>query len=389
MIAISDKHKCVGCRACEQICPRGCIEMLPDDEGFIYPKLNLDKCIDCHLCEKVCPVLTPLDGRNRPIKVYGCKSKDKDIQLKSSSGGAFSVLADSILSQGGLIFGAIFDESFKVVHSCTDRKERIDAFRRSKYVQSDTLHTFTSVKEALSSGREVLFCGTPCQIKGLKLFLQKPFDNLTTVDIICHGVPSPKVWHDYIDALGKKMGSDYKLSSVNFRSKKAGGWKRFAIELVFSSESGKSAKRVIQHPRDNTFYQLFFQNISLRPACYQCPAKGFTSGSDLTLADFWGIEKTAPQFDDDNGVSLVFVNTRKGSSLTDALSIERFEVSIEEATKHNPSAYNSVPEPAKRKKFFQARTTFTMRHMNKYSGMDLYGRARRRIIELIVKVIKR
>lgn len=386
MIEILDKHKCVGCRACEQICPKQCIEIYTDDEGFKYPRVNLYKCINCHLCEKVCPVLTSSKPK-APLKAIGCKSNDKNIQINSSSGGMFTVLAEKVLKQGGVIFGAIFDENFKVIHSCTDSSDDIDSFRRSKYVQSDTLQTFTSVKETLTDGRTVLFCGTPCQIKGLKLFLRKPFDNLITVDFICHGVPSPKVWHDYINALGEKIGTGFKLSSANFRSKSAGGWHRFALEFVFTSEDGKT-RTVIQHPHDNPYYQLFFQNISLRPSCYKCPAKGFSSGSDLTLADFWGIHKIAPEFDDNNGISLLFVNTDKGKDLIDTLTFDGIEIPVDKATESNPSAYHSVSEPLIRAKFFNGQSNFTLSYLKKFSGLDLKGRTRRWIIEQILKFVK-
>lgn len=385
MINIVDKHNCVGCRACEQICPKYCISISPDSEGFIYPIVDTDKCIDCHLCEKVCPVLISADAKD-PLMSLGCKAKSEEIQLKSSSGGIFSIIAQQILSNNGLVYGAAFDDDFRVKHLRVDNIVNIDSIRRSKYVQSDTSDTFKFVKTDLEAGRLVLYCGTPCQIKGLKLFLRKQYENLITVDFVCHGVPSPKVWQDYLRGLSKTVSSGFSLELVNFRSKSAGGWHNYALEFLFKDKTGRVSTKV-QHPRDNPYYQLFFQNISLRPSCYKCPAKGFSSGSDLTLADFWGVQKVAPEFDDNNGVSLVFINTERGKCLIDSLSIERLEVDVASATKSNPSVYHSVAEPSRRVQFFKKYTP-TLSYLRKCSRTDAYGRARRWIIEQLMKVVK-
>ena len=388
MINIIDKHNCVGCRACEQVCPKRCIDMRVDPEGFKYPEVNSDLCIDCHLCEKVCPVLNELKSV-KPLMVYGCKSTDKDIQLASSSGGCFTQLAKAILQEGGLVFGAIFDEKFIVIHSSTDKLEELDKFRRSKYVQSDTQNSFALVKEALAAGRKVMFCGTPCQIKGLNLFLRESFPNLLTIDFICHGVPSPKVWADYLKVLKQDIGNHMKLISVNFRSKAKGGWHKFALEFKFANTNTTEQKTIAQYPGENVYYQLFFQNLSLRPSCFKCPAKGLKSGSDLTIGDFWGIQDAAPERDDYNGISLVIVNSDKGHSFFNSIEIDKFEVNFETAVKSNPSIFHSVSEPVKRRKFFAGQGPFTKRRLDKFSGMDLYGRTRRHIIEMILKITKR
>lgn len=385
MINVLDKHNCVGCRGCEQICPKHCISISTDSEGFKYPIVDIDKCIDCHLCEKVCPVLIDTDSK-KPLMALGCKAKSEEIQLRSSSGGIFSIIAGEILSNNGLVYGASFDEEFRVKHICVDNIDDIDTLRRSKYVQSDTSDTFNSVKKNLEAGRVVLYCGTPCQIKGLKLFLRKQYDNLIAVDFVCHGVPSPKVWQDYLYGLCENEGMGISVESVNFRSKSAGGWHNFALEFHFKDKDGHITTKV-QHPHDNPYHQLFSQDISLRPSCYKCPAKGFSSGSDLTLADFWGVQKVAPDFDDNNGVSLVFINTEKGKSLVDSLSIKRKEVDVASATKSNPSVYRSVSEPPRRVKFFR-KSDFTLQYLKKHSGTDVYGRTRRWVIEQLMKVVK-
>ncbi len=385
MINITDKRNCVGCRACEQICPKRCISISADSEGFNYPVVNIDICIDCHLCERVCPVLMNTESAV-PLKAFGCKADNADLQLKSSSGGLFSLLAEHAIRNGGIVYGAAFDDDFRVIHRSIDNMTELDNLRRSKYVQSDTCDTFRSVKTVLDAGTLVLYCGTPCQIKGLRMFLRKPYTNLITVDFICHGTPSPKVWHDYLDGLKATISPDHVLSAVNFRSKSAGGWHKFALEFCFRDSVGRT-KRLIEYPRDNPYYQLFFQNISLRPSCYKCPAKGFSSGSDLTLADFWGVKRVAPELDDDNGVSLVFINSANGKDIIDSLAVIRHEVSVRDATASNPSAYHAVSEPRRRGEFFNT-STFSMKHLKKYSGLDVYGRSRRWIIERLLKLMK-
>ncbi len=388
MIEIRDKHDCVGCRACEQICPKNCISMQADSEGFSYPTVNTNLCVNCNLCEKVCPCINII-GQGSAHTVFGCKSADKQIQLASSSGGAFTELARTIIKNGGLVFGAVFDENFKVVHSSTDSIDDLDRFRRSKYVQSDTRNAFTLIKGALNAGRKVLFCGTPCQVKGLNLFLRKTYPNLFTVDFICHGVPSPKVWSDYLHNLRLKMGNEAEVTDVNFRSKTKGGWHRFSIRISLRNTSSNETAIVEQYPGQNAYYQLFSQNISLRPSCFHCPAKNFASGSDFTLGDFWGIQNTAPTYDDNNGVTLLAVNSAKGLSLLKEVRLDKFYVSLEQAVSENPSLFHSVSEPAKRKKFFSHDGMFTVNRLNKYSGLDLYGRTRRCLIELALKIIRR
>lgn len=386
MIEITDKHNCVGCRTCEQACPKQCISMRADAEGFLYPEVDADLCVNCHVCEKVCPVL---NGQTAivPLKTIGCRSNDKQTQMASSSGGIFSELASMVLLRGGMVYGAAFDGEFNVRHIGISTIDELDAIRRSKYVQSDTVDTFSAAKEALDGGKVVLYAATPCQVKALKLFLRKPYDNLLTVDFACHGVPSPKVWSDYLAALTKSVGVDKKLCIVNFRSKKKGGWHKFSLEFTFRDNRTQAESVIAHYPGQNAYYQLFFQNISLRPSCFKCPAKGFTSGSDITLCDFWGIQNVAPQRDDNAGVSLVFANSQKGCDCLAELDIDWFETDLDAATKSNKALFCSVVEPMKRKAFFaNGIPTFTMRHLNKYSGLDTYGRVRRWLIEQYLKI---
>lgn len=198
MIHVVDKYACCGCHACVQRCPKHCITMREDEEGFFYPFINETLCLDCGLCEKVCPVLQQDEAR-RPLKVYAAKNPDDRVRMLSSFGGVFTMLAEQILDEGGVVFGARFDENWDVVHSYVDNKKDLEVFRGSKYVQSYIGDCFQKAECFLKEGRKVLFSGTPCQIAGLRLFLRERYDNLLTVDLVCHGVPSPKVWRTYLN----------------------------------------------------------------------------------------------------------------------------------------------------------------------------------------------
>ena len=203
MIQIVDKSQCCGCTACVSVCPKQCIAMQEDEEGFLYPVVDTSLCIDCNLCQKVCPELHPMNTRT-PLHVYAAKHKDEQIRLASSSGGIFTLLAEKVIDEGGVVFGARFNASWEVVHDYTETKEGLTAFRGSKYVQSWLGNCFSKVRSFLSEGRKVMFTGTPCQVAGLKQYLRKEYDNLLTVDVVCHGVPSPKVWRMYLDEVARK-----------------------------------------------------------------------------------------------------------------------------------------------------------------------------------------
>lgn len=198
MIDIKEKKECCGCNACAQRCPKSCITMREDSEGFLYPEVDKEICIDCGICEKVCPVMYQ-GNKRKPLAVYAVKHKNNEIRLSSSSGGVFTALAESVIDEGGVVFGAKFDDNWCVVHSYSETKEGLAAFRGSKYLQSRIGDSFKKVECFLKANRKVLFSGTPCQIAGLKRFLRKEYDNLLTVDFVCHGVPSPGVWREYLN----------------------------------------------------------------------------------------------------------------------------------------------------------------------------------------------
>lgn len=211
MIKIIDKISCCGCSACQNACPQSCIDMNEDNEGFLYPTVNIQKCIDCHLCEKVCPILNTKENRT-PLKVLAVKNKNKNIVGKSSSGGVFFHLAQQVINDGGVVFGACFNKEWEVIHSYTESIEGVSRFMTSKYVQSRVGESYKKVKAFLISGRKVLFTGTPCQVAGLYEYLRKPYSNLITMDFLCHGVPSPKVWRLYLQEEKNKFLSAYKAN---------------------------------------------------------------------------------------------------------------------------------------------------------------------------------
>lgn len=347
MIDLKDKTECCGCQACFNVCPTGAIKMKEDEKGFKNPVIDKSKCINCGLCEKVCPIKNNNKVGNKPI-AYACFNKNDDIRKNSSSGGVFTLLASAIISQGGVVFGAAFDESFNVKHIKVDKIEDLNRLRGSKYVQSSIEETYKQAKETLSKGIKVLFTGTPCQIEGLKSYLQKDYENLYTQDIICHGVPSPKVWEKYKEYRSKKDMPNGKLNNIYFRDKEK-GWKQFGMKFQYDDFV------YFKTLDKDLFMQTFLQNLSLRDSCYNCNFKKFNRVSDVTLADFWGIQRIMPEMDDNKGLSLVIVNSEKGKKVFKLISqlVEFKEVDINEALKYNPSMVRSVKVDNNRDKFFE------------------------------------
>lgn len=355
MINITDKHKCCGCTACISVCPKGYISMSEDKEGFLYPIVDSVKCIDCGLCEKVCPVLHPLKNEAEPL-VYAAINNDESIRMQSSSGGIFTLLAEYVIENGGVVFGACFDRDWNVVHDYTETKEGLVRFRGSKYVQSNVGNSFSQVKIFLDAGREVLFSGTPCQVAGLKNYLRKPYPNLLTVDLVCHGVPSPDVWRKYLQETVckayriKKNKSavnicDY-ISDIKFRAKDK-GWKKYSFKIEY-----KDGRIEINPFYENPYMNIFLSNLSLRPSCYVCPAKLNNVQSDITLADFWGVNKIDPNIDDDKGCGLLFLNNKEKIGLLYSLQCMLFNQSIDSVSKYNPSILYFAKKNINRKFFF-------------------------------------
>ncbi|MDR3002496.1 MAG: Coenzyme F420 hydrogenase/dehydrogenase, beta subunit C-terminal domain [Fibromonadaceae bacterium] len=345
---ISDFKNCFGCRACEQKCNKNAITMQSNSEGFLYPSIDESLCNKCGLCEKICPAIE--QGSERmPLKVYAAKNPNEEIRQQSSSGGIFTLLAEHIINKGGVVYGAKFNENWEVVHDYAETTEGLAAFRGSKYVQSNIGDTYKTAKDFLQTGRDVLFSGTPCQIAGLKAFLQKDYDNLITVDFVCHGVPSPLVWKKYLNEL---IDNVHHISSIKFRDKSI-GWKIFCFAVHFSPSADKNNLQIIEPLNINTYMKGFLRDLYLRPSCHNCPAKKLKSGSDITIADYWGIQKVLPEFDDDKGVSLVMINTERGKKIYDLLNKDDKETAYYDACAGNSTIEKSVLMPKKRAVFFE------------------------------------
>lgn len=355
MIQVIDKRNCCGCSACEQTCPKHAITMQPDKKGFSYPYVNIDKCIECGFCEQVCPILHEKEQRI-PSHVYAVKNKDEKVRMKSSSGGLFSILAEDTIMKGGVVYGAAFDEDWNVRHVRIDDKQGISKLRGSKYVQSQMGDTYKMVRNDLKEGRCVLFSGTPCQVAGLHHFLGRKYNLLTTVGLVCHGVPNPRIWNDYLKeqitalrrSLGKVPFSSLKFESlikdINFRDK-SNGWEkyRFSSELAKPSGDGKqssvfSSTYVWEHP----YMLLFLKDYILRPSCHNCKFRCGRSGADYTLGDYWGIERFHEDFFDDKGVSLAMSYDRDFEPYVFKNS-EVIESRFEDACYGNPCIVMNLP----------------------------------------------
>lgn len=314
MIEISKPRDCCGCSACVNICPKHCITMNEDNEGFLYPHVNKGKCVNCGMCEKVCPILKESKAQD-PITAFAAYSKDDILRKCSSSGGVFSMLAETIIDAGGVVFGAKYDENWNVVIGSTSDKSGIAAMRGSKYVQASIGNSYMTAKKYLQEGKKVLYSGTPCQIAGLKSYLKKEFDNLLSVDLSCHGVPSPLVWRLYLNEILNTVNGA--ATNVLFRDKKP-SWESFNFTIRMDKDNGTAE---LSWPRlDNTFMKAFLGNLILRPSCSHCLFKEGRGCSDITLADFWGIDNIHHGLNDDKGISLVIARTNKGINALHGMS---------------------------------------------------------------------
>lgn len=303
-ITLAPATSCTGCAACVSACPRHCITMREDREGFLQPHIDTQSCVACHKCERICPILNPVTIPQEPAtRAYAAINRDNDIRMQSSSGGVFYALAKWTIEQGGVVFGARFDDNWEVMHDYTETLEGIKPFMRSKYVQSRIGNTFVQARQFLAQGRWVLYSGTPCQLGGLKAYLGKDYDRLIMIDLICHGVPSPSVWRKYLT----EVCQNDKVLDVNFRDK-TNGWKGFQQVIITTT-----TRR--ENQMDNLFFRGFLQDVYLRRSCYRCAFKTLHRCTDFTIADHWGTPQCCPDIDDDKGVSLMFVHNRQRAAI--------------------------------------------------------------------------
>lgn len=351
-ILFEKSQECCGCAACVNICPQEAIKMKEDAEGFYYPNIDSNKCVNCFLCRKVCALKKDKDTnyynllseeRVTPVAI-AAKHKENTVRMNSRSGGFFTAITDYILRNRGVIYGAILTSDFGVEHIRTEIFEERDLMRGSKYVQSKIDHIFKCVKADLENGRKVLFSGTSCQVAGLKGYLQKDYENLFCLDIVCHGVPSPLVWRKYLEWQESRYG---KCVSVDFRNKKDFGWTDHVETLEFCKE-GK-----IKKINSRIYTELFYGHAILRPVCYECPYKSIYHPGDITIADFWGIESAVPGFSDNKGVSLVLINSVKGKKYFEYIKkdLEYKETELQKCLQ--PPLVKPFPEPDNRECFWK------------------------------------
>lgn len=321
MIKIDNPADCCGCTACASICNHNAITMKPDALGFLYPEVDSTKCTDCGLCEKVCAFNDNYDkSSNLPEPIaYGARHKKIDEIMRSRSGAVFVAISDYILDTGGVVYGAGYTDHFRVVHKRATTKEERDEFRGSKYVQSDLNTVFRQVKQDLKNGLTVLFSGTPCQTSGLNsfvgMYLRK---KLFLVDIVCHGVPSPYIWRDFLKHIESKYGK--RIVAVDFREKSTYGWAEHKETFMLADNPSEwKTDDVTNLGPWKTWYTLFFyKHIMFRHSCGVCPFCNTKRPSDITLADYWGWQKTGSIINkDDKGLNLVLINTNKGVILFD------------------------------------------------------------------------
>lgn len=349
MIEIKNKCDCCGCAACDNICPQNCITMIEDDEGFLYPTVNQQRCVNCNLCVHTCPMIEaqkikqPAETEKR--MAYAAYARDKNLRLQSSSGGIFSLLAEWILQKEGVVFGAAYDKNFLAHHIAIEKVEDLPVLRGSKYLQSRTEKAFQQVRDYLNSGEMVLYTGTACQIAGLKRYLRKEYPNLYTIDVLCHGVPSPKVWEKYIGC----MQNNTHLTNINFRDK-IHGWKQYSVTMKYEDDIKKS-----EAYWENPYMRMFLKNICLRPSCYACRYKEMNRPSDITIGDAWGINDYMPEMDDDNGTSVVITHSDKGIKMLRAIEGKMVvqEAELDQILPPSADSRKSVTPHMNRKKFFR------------------------------------
>ncbi|MEF9940574.1 MAG: Coenzyme F420 hydrogenase/dehydrogenase, beta subunit C-terminal domain [Clostridium sp.] len=310
MVDKKEENNCCGCRSCEQACPQQAITMIENEKGFRFPHINYSLCTKCGLCDVVCGFTENYPNHGDAPQIYAVKNKDTNIRMTSTSGGIFVAISDYILDHSGVVYGVGYGTDLYVCHKRAETKAERDEFKGSKYVQSDTLNTYTSAKKDLDSGRLVLYTGTPCQISGLKAFLRKDYEKLITVDLLCHGTPSNKSWRDFLNVI--EQDNHTKIVGAEFRNKSK-GW-HTPVTLLKSNDNLHRIKG------SQSYFQLFNPNYMLMPACYNCKFKKYEKCSDITIADFWGIERSLPEIDDNKGVSLVLINSPKGTDIFEKVS---------------------------------------------------------------------
>ncbi len=345
-VSAIENNKCFGCGSCFQSCPKSAIVMMADSEGFYFPYINKKKCVDCSICIKKCPSFSLAEKRNFEQKTFAVLYKNEKVCSKSASGGAFASFAMQTLDEGGVVFGCAYNKNLTAIQTGIDNKDELVKLQGSKYVSSNTEKTFIETKKNLISGRKVLYSGRPCQIAGLRKFLGKDYDNLLTVDLVCHGVPSELFFKKYIEWLGKKTGG--KIIYYGFRDKDVGGW---TCGGKFKTKTKTKTKTKILEASCDPYYASFLRGETYRLSCYECPFAKTERVGDISICDFWGVEKFYPEMNTSKGLSGIIVNSEKGESFFEKCrdSFEIMEIKIDELKWQNTNLNYPTPMPEKRK----------------------------------------
>lgn len=382
MIHLERPEDCCGCTGCASICAHGVINMSTDKEGFLYPSFDISKCVDCGLCDKVCPILNRKNINLLEVTVksyYASRLKDSKALEKSSSGGAFTALATVVLNKGGVVFGAAYKND-GVSHICIDNSKDLYKLRGSKYVQSNLIGVYKQVRNYVRQKRLVLFSGTPCQVDGLKRFMFKDYPNLITVDLVCHGVPSPKIYKDYLNYCSKKLG--HNVSYIDMRYKKTYGWShRFSYLFHF-----KDGRTIVDPLWVVNWGRLFFSELITRPACSQCPYTNLNRPGDFTIADFWDDKKMRPDLYSTKGTSLFLVNTDKGNDLLIDLKQEMSLWPVTKEQSLQPCLQHVVTPNPKRSEFWDYYYKYEFKETYKKYFSDTNWRIIKNLVKRILKI---
>lgn len=342
MKLFSEKSHCCGCMACADICPKQAVTIQPDGEGFSYPTVQENLCINCNLCTAVCPM--PQRGpKGQSLQYFAAQAKDPTLRDISTSGAVFPILAEYVLEAGGVVYGAAFDGSMRLVHQRVNHRNELCRLMRSKYIQSDTVGVFRSVKADLCSGKQVLFIGTPCQAEALRRFLGRKYPNLLLVDLICYGVPSPGVWKKYVEYLEKKHGG--RLTEFYFRDK------RFCNDGHTISYKINDKEHLEEYSQ-NPYTSMYFSDCILRPSCHNCRFTTLERSSDMTIGDFWGIGKKAPQMDDGMGTSLIILHSDRGREVWEKIQDKFCSMACSEGEILQPRLVSPTQSSRRRRLFW-------------------------------------
>ena len=348
---LANTNQCTGCGLCSVVCPGKAIRMQTNEIGFLYPIVNEERCSSCDRCSQACPILNRITLSERR-QFLAVKNINDEVRKKSSSGGVFFELANNIIGCGGVVCAAGYDEDYSVSHKFAESLEEVLPLCGAKYSQSRFDHCFENIKKRLQTGQKVLFVGTPCQTEALFLNCTKiERDNLFLVDMICHGVPSPMVFQGYLSEQSKAVAQGSSVLSISLRDKTT-GWSNYSYSVKISFENGTE---YLKKQSDDWYMQGFVNNLYLRDSCEDCQFKGETRSSDLTLGDFWGIWDITPEFDDNQGVSVLTINSKKGAELWNAICDDFAAISVTEkqAFEYNPSALSSSKAHPNKQKFYE------------------------------------